>query len=196
MNIVYCGSFNPITMAHLLTAQTTLNLLKADKVIFVVTSSLYAKAGLIEDEERIKIIKLAIEDNDRFICSDIEIRYAKENNRQLKTLETLNLLNKDFDNLALLIGMDNYHDLENWYKVEELLKDFKIIVYPRVGENDDIKSLSLYHKYPESFIFLETTLTSNISASLVRENYRKKISNKYLVKDEVNDYILQKEIEF
>ena len=95
MNIVYCGSFNPITMAHLLMAQTTLNLLKADRIIFVPASSLYSKAGLIDDEERVKIINLAIEDNDRFVCSDIEIQYARENKRQLKTLETLNLLKKN-----------------------------------------------------------------------------------------------------
>ncbi len=196
MNIIYCGSFNPITMAHLLTAQTTLNLLKADKIIFVPASSLYAKAGLIEDTERVKIINLAIEDNDKFVCSDIEIRYAKENSRQLKTLETLNMLKNEYDNLALLIGMDNYHDLESWYKVEELIKNFKIIVYPRIGESTNIDSFSLYQKYPASFIFLDTTLTSNISSSLVRENYQKGISNKYLVKDEVNDYILQKEIKF
>ncbi len=196
MNIVYCGSFNPVTMAHLLTGQTALNLLKADKVIFIPASSLYAKEGLIEDEERIKIINLAIKDNERFVCSDIEIKYAKENGRQLKTLETLSLLKKEYNNVALLIGMDNYHTLEEWYKVEELVKNYKIIVYPRVGENSDIESLGLYQKYPDSFIFLDTTLTSNISSSLVRENYRKGISNKYLVKDEVNDYILQKEIKF
>ena len=172
MNIVYCGSFNPITMAHLLMAQTTLNLLKADRIIFVPASSLYSKAGLIDDEERVKIINLAIEDNDRFVCSDIEIQYARENKRQLKTLETLNLLKKEYDDLALLIGMDNYHTLEEWYKVEELVKNYKIIVYPRVGENNDIEACSLYQKYSKSFIFLDTTLTSNISSSLVRDNYR------------------------
>ncbi len=196
MNIVYCGSFNPITMAHLLIGQTTLNLLKADKIIFVPTSSLYFKSDLLDDEERVKIINLAIKDNDRFICSDIEIRFARENSRQLKTIETLELLKKDYDNIALLIGMDNYHSLESWYKAEDLIKDNKIIIYPRVGVENDLHSLSLYQKYPESFILLETSLTSNISASLVRENYRNKISNKYLVKDEVDEYILQREIEF
>jgi nicotinate-nucleotide adenylyltransferase len=196
MNIVYCGSFNPITMAHLLIAQTALNLLKAKKVIFIPTSSLYFKAGLIEDEERIKIINLAIEDNAKFVCSDIESKYAVGNKKQLKTIETLNLLKKDYDNLALLIGMDNYHTLNSWYKAEELVKNYKIIVYPRIGESYDIESLDLYQKYPDSFIFLDTTLTSNISSSLVRENYKNNISNKYLVKDEVDDYILKKEIKF
>jgi len=196
MYIVYCGSFNPITMAHLLTAQTAVNLLKAERVIFIPTSSLYSKPGLIEDKDRIEIINLAIKDNDKFVCSDIESRYAFKNKRQLKTIETLNILKKDYDNLALLIGMDNYHTLNSWHKAEELVKNYKIIVYPRIGENDDIETLDLYQKYPDSFIFLDTTLTSNISASLVRENYKKGISNKYLVKDEVNDYILKREIKF
>ncbi|MGI6608588.1 MAG: nicotinate (nicotinamide) nucleotide adenylyltransferase [Erysipelotrichaceae bacterium] len=196
MNIVFCGSFNPVTMAHLLMAQTVINLLDADKVIFIPTSSLYSKPGLVDDEERIYMINLAINDNDRFICSDIETEFALVNKRQLKTIETLSLLKKDYNNLALLIGMDNYHSLDNWYNAEELVKNYKIVVYPRVGENNDIESLSLYQKYPDSFIFLDTTLTSNISSSLVRENYRKNKSNKYLVKDEVNDYILKKEIKF
>ncbi|HQB32030.1 MAG TPA: nicotinate (nicotinamide) nucleotide adenylyltransferase [Erysipelotrichaceae bacterium] len=196
MNIVYCGSFNPITMAHLLMAQTTLNLLPADRIIFVPTSSLYSKPGLLEDDERLNIIRLALEDNKKFVCSDIEMRFARENKRQLKTYETLKLLKNKYDNLALLIGADNFHFLDSWYKAEQLVQEYKIIVYPRVGEKNDYRSLSLYQKYPASFIFLDTTLTSNISASLVRENYRQGISNRYLVSDKVNDYILKKEIRF
>lgn len=70
---------------------------------------MYSKPGLLEDDERLNIIRLALEDNKKFVCSDIEMRFARENKRQLKTYETLKLLKNKYDNLALLIGADNFH---------------------------------------------------------------------------------------
>lgn len=188
MNVVFIGSFNPITKAHIMVAKEVLNIKEIDKIIFVPVSDLYNKHTLNTSiYHRLKMIELVLEDN--MLVSDIEDKLAKLFNRQPKTYETLKALNKEYDNLILLIGMDNYFDLPTWYKIDELLSDYSVMVYPRGEASIDVTSLSLYEKYHDSFIFINPKVVSDISATKVRDMIRKHQDVKELLDIRVSDYI-------
>lgn len=188
MNVIFIGSFNPITTAHMMVAKEVLNREDVEKIIFVPVSDLYAKHSLnTAINHRIKMIELVL--NDDMFVSDIEDKLAKKYHRQPKTYETLLALNESYNNLTLLIGMDNYYDLPNWYMIDELLNEFKVMVYPRGHKMIDVKSSSLYARYHERFIFIEPRMVSDISASIVRKNIKNNIDVNGSLDERVKEYI-------
>ena len=191
MKVSYIGTFNPITYGHLLIAETVYNKLSAN-VLFVPTSDLYVKDSLRTlANHRIKMIELSIKDNEHCSLDEVEIDSANKYQRQLKTIETLFALKDKYqEDIALLIGTDNFNTLDDWYQIEELINNFKIVVYPRLGYEIDLSKHKLYQKYPEQFIVLDTDLVTNISSTLIRNNFKEEKSNKYLLKDEVIKYIM------
>ncbi len=131
MFAIYIGSFNPITKAHLSIAQASLTF--ADKCIFVPVSDLYAKPSLqVKAEDRLNMIKCAIQDEPRFEVNDIEIKVAEATKHQNKSLETLRMLKAEYqEDLAFMIGADNLLQIKTWYHYQELLKEFQVIVISR-----------------------------------------------------------------
>ena len=67
----------------------------------------------------------------RFTASDIEFHLEPP----LYTYNTLERLSQEFPdkNFALLMGGDNISILHKWYRGEELLQKYPILVYPREG---------------------------------------------------------------
>ena len=65
---LYFGSFNPIHNGHLIIAQAVLDLSKLDEVWFIVSpqNPLKQNKTLLHEFDRYDMVKLAIENNDRF----------------------------------------------------------------------------------------------------------------------------------
>ena len=188
MDVVFICSFNPVTKAHLMIAKEILKKPKVEKIIFVPVSDLYAKASLkTEGYHRIKMLELVCEEN--MIVSDIEMILAHRLQRQPKTYETLLALSTEYHDLTLLIGMDNYFDFPTWYKAEELLKQFKVMVYPRGNKQADISLSSLYEPYQDRFIFIDALQISDISATKVRKLLHEQKDVKDLLDEKVIRYI-------
>ena len=95
---IFGGSFNPPLNSHFSLAEQMVNEYKEiEKVVFVPVSSNYAKKGLAENEHRYNMLKMVCDKNDDFEVSDIELLQ----DRQLHTLETLELLRKEYPNNTL-----------------------------------------------------------------------------------------------
>ena len=190
MKIAFIGPFNPVTMAHLTMANVVCNEIADSKVIFIPVSDYYDKDSLkTKASERLKMLEIATRGNERFEVSDVELVYAKEFHRQPKTYDTLLKLSETNDDVALLIGMDNYFQLYWWYRIEDILSKHKVIVYPRLSNDEDVRTMKIYDKFKDSFIFIDTDIASNISSSIIRDNFVKNKSNKYLVEDNLLHYI-------
>lgn len=188
MEVVFIGSFNPVTKAHLMVAKEILKIPEVEKIIFVPVSDLYAKASLNTDgHHRLKMLELVCKKD--MIVSDIELSLAQNLQRQPKTYETLTALGGDHQDLALLIGMDNYFDFPTWYKAEELLKRFKVMVYPRGNEQADVSLSPLYEPYHDRFIFIDALKISDISATKVRKLLHEQGNVKDLLDEKVIAYI-------
>ena len=188
---VFGGSFNPPLNSHFsLAEQICAEYENIEKVIFVPVSSKYEKEGLIEDIHRYNMLKIVTDKNEKFEVSDIEIR---ETNRQLYTIETLELIKKQYPNneICFVIGTDNLKDIPKWALAEKLVQNFQILVIERDKDNmeDIIDNNDFLQKYKDSFIKLKENIRSNVSSTFVREKLTRGKSIRYLVPDEVYFYI-------
>lgn len=187
---LFCGSFNPPLFSHFSLAEQLLNNdTNIEKIIFVPVSHRYNKNGLVSDEHRFNMLNLVCEKNPRFEVSDIEITSYK----QPYTFETLQAMQKIYPQyeIRLIIGTDNLKELETWYKFEELLANFKVIVFSRDDDNAEeiIKNHKLLSKYFSSFVINTISIKTNLSSTFVRNELKNKKSIKYLLPDEIINYI-------
>lgn len=189
MIVVYAGSFNPVTKAHEIIAKSVREKLQA-KILFVPVSDLYNKPGLAKFNYRYEMLEMVSEDYEDITVSDIENKLASKLGRQPKTYETLHELQKDCDEkIGLLIGTDNFYDLPNWFRFEDLIQEFYMVVYPRKGMDNEFTNSELYQKYHERFVIVDGIEEMDISASMVRDNIIKGNSNHDLLNEKIIAYI-------
>lgn len=193
--IVFGGCFNPPLNSHFsLAEQMIAEYPEIEKVIFVPVNSQYEKIDLIENEHRYQMLKAVCDKNEKFEVSRIEI----DNERQLYTVETLRILQQQYQNyeVTFLTGSDNLKTLDTWKKIEELIRDFKIYILER--DNDCMEKIiennELLRNHRESFIKAKDTIKSNLSSTFVREKIKEGKSIRYLTPDEVITYIKQHQL--
>ncbi len=141
LTVIFGGSFDPITKAHLAIARYVRDALDA-KVILVPAVKNYKGTDITDFTIRYDLIKATIEEEKDIRVSTIEYDLYQKTGQVPKTIDTLREL-KD-DDLALLVGADNFIKLDRWYKSEEILRLAKPIVYPRAGI--DIKTSPIFDK--------------------------------------------------
>lgn len=192
---VFGGSFNPPLNSHFSLGQQIVNELdNIDKVLYVPVSASYAKPGLVSNEHRYNMLKLVCDKNPDFEVSDIELIQ----DRQLYTLETLKLLQEKYpeNTICFTIGTDNLKELSSWKLIEDLVKNFKILVLER--DEDDMESIIEQDEFLKSnrdcFIKIKENIRTNISSTFAREKLKRGKSIRYLTPDEVYHYINENDL--
>ena len=98
---LYGGSFDPIHIGHLITAQNVIENYDVEKVIFIPSHVTPLKNRKLEasDEDRLKMTYISTKNNNKFIVSDYEIMKKellelkeKYNDKLPKTMEELLIL--------------------------------------------------------------------------------------------------------
>ena len=82
---------------------------------------------------------------------------------------------------TLLIGGDNWVRFQHWYRWEDILRDFRILIYPRKGAVIDKNSL------PGNVKIVDTQLY-DISSTEIREMIDKGEDISHLVPEAVANY--------
>lgn len=184
--LIFGGTFNPIHNGHLILAEHCINEEGFDKVVFIPTMNPYYKDTL-DFDTRLKMLKIAIKDNDKFAYSSIENKYNLEGKLYL-ILEKISELSDD--DITILIGSDSLMNLDWWYKIDEILKNYKILVLKRDDEDEaiSIKIAEYKEKYGADIKVLNNKRVE-ISSSLIREMIKSGKSIKYLVRDDVEKII-------
>lgn len=104
-----------------------------DEMWFVVSPQNPLKhAGLWDDAFRLSLARVAVEGMDRVLVSDVEFSLPRPN-YMITTLETLSSRHPDRD-FVLVIGMDNWERFRRWYRSEEILRHYPLVVLPRKSE--------------------------------------------------------------
>lgn len=193
--VIFGGSFNPPLNSHFSIAQQVLNQFEeVEKIVFIPVNKQYPKDGLLDNEHRYNMLKLVANKNRNFIVSDIDMHGDKS----LHTIETLEELQKQFPDKEMwfLIGSDNLKELYTWNRPEELVSKYKILVMER--ENDKIEGIiendELLYKHKENFIKVNEEIRSNYSSTYVRAQIKDGKSVRYLLPDEVYEYILKNKL--
>lgn len=179
------GTFDPPHIAHLIIAEDVRDQLNLDKVIFIPSGNPPLKNS-ISAEHRLAMAKIAFGNNDKFEVSEIEIKKSDEKSFTVNTLTELNKIHKDEPaEFYFIIGLDNLINLPKWKEPDRLFELAKIIVINR--PEFDLKNVREDFLNKVNFISVPDI---EISSSMLRERISKGKSVKYMVTDEVLDYII------
>jgi nicotinate-nucleotide adenylyltransferase len=187
------GTFNPIHMGHLIAAQEVLNKMNMDKVIFIPTGNPphKSKNQVISAIDRYEMVKLAIKSNDGFEISDIETKRAG----QTYSYDTLTELHNMYyeTQFYFIIGFDTLKEIDTWKRVSDVCSMTKFIVVNRGNTCNEIKKEILIkeNKYNCNFILVDIP-DIKVSSTDIRDRIKTSKSIKYLVTNEVEEYIKQK----
>lgn len=185
---LFFGSFNPIHIGHLVIANHIADSDLVDEVWFVVSpqNPFKKKDTLLEDYHRLALVNEAIEENDNLKASNIEFSLPKPS----YTIDTLAYLTEKHPkySFSIIMGEDNIKSFHKWKNYEVILKNHSVIVYPRVGvdENKVANTDILSHK---NVSILTDIPVMNISASFIRKQIKSGKSVTYLLTKKVAQYI-------
>ena len=186
---LYGGSFDPIHIGHLITAENALETYNLEKIIFIPSYITPLKGRELEasDRNRFEMTKLSTKDNFKFEVSDYEI----SNEGVSYSYNTVKYFSELYKNekIYFIIGTDRAKDLKKWYNISELSKLVTFIFVARdeedlfkIVEGDDTFYKSISYEIMKSPII-------EISSSLIRDNLKNKKSIKYMITDECRSYI-------
>lgn len=190
------GTFNPIHTGHLLLAEHVLEMVGLDQVWLIPTGCSYLKRKegitVLSAEDRYRMVNLAIADNDRFRCLDMEIRRPGNS----YSYETMEQLQKEYpeDRFFFICGADCLYTIEYWKCVNRLFAACTVLAAVR-GDADIADMQGKIDALEKKFgaqIRLLPFRRIEISSSEIRERRRKGLSVRYLVPDAVRVYMEEK----
>lgn len=187
------GTFDPIHYGHLVAAEGARYNFGLDKVIFVPAAIPPHKTRVItEPNYRYNMTASAIKSNPYFELSDIEIMRQGPS----YTYDTVRHFCKslpEFD-IYFITGADAVLEILTWHRVRELLELCFFIAVTRPGfrlENLDNVLKELPPGYINKISLMEVPALS-ISSTDIRDRVQKGLPIKYLLPEEVEEYILLK----
>ena len=181
---LYFGSFNPIHVGHLIIANHLAENSDLSQVWFVVTphNPFKDKKSLLDDQQRLHLVRLAIENYPKLKTSDIEFSLPQPN----YTINTLAYLQEKFPQniFAIIMGEDNLKSLHKWKNFETITQNHEIYVYPRIVSEVDQSSVTTnyqIHKINAPIV--------EISSTNIREGIKSKKNVRPLLSEKVWEYI-------
>jgi len=202
---LFGGSFNPIHFGHLRAAEEDREALGLDLVYFIPASSPPHKdaGNLAPAEHRLAMVRLATKGNRHFMASDVEIRRSGSS----YTIDTIRYFLATLRQpaaLYLLMGADQFAELETWKDPDELVRLANIAVHTRLTQGESgpprisVAALKRFgytqeddhyvHASGHTLSFVETTFLP-ISATEIRGKLRRNESIRYLMPLDVVDYV-------
>jgi nicotinate-nucleotide adenylyltransferase len=179
---LFFGSFNPIHVGHLIIASQVVEQTDRDEVWFVVSpqNPFKRKDSLLDQRQRLHLVRLAIGDDDRLRASDVEFGLPVPS----YTVDTLAHLGERHPahDFALIMGSDNLQSLPKWKNAPVLLDRYRMLVYPRPGFDG-----GALREHP-AVRWLDLPLLQ-ISATFVRQAIAEGRSTRYLLPDPVYRYV-------
>lgn len=137
---LYFGSFNPIHIGHLAIANFMVEFSDLEQLWFVVSpqNPLKDKHSLLQDYHRLEMVRLAVEDDDRFRASDIEFRLPKPS----YTIDTLVYLEEKHPGreFQLIMGSDGLRTFHKWKHADLIVQKYHRLIYPRPGTDPEAVS--------------------------------------------------------
>ena len=199
---LFGGSFNPIHSGHLIISRAVAERIELDRVVLLPSKYPPHKqsADLIDAAHRIEMIKIAIQGEPLFECSDVDV--AREG--PTFTIDTVSAFLQELGpdpklgpdvELSWIIGGDSLAELATWHRVAELVDTCRIVTalrpgFDRIDFGPLAKLLSVDRIARLKADIVRTPLI-DISATNIRDRIARGRSIRYLVPDTVGEYIEQ-----
>ncbi|MBS1773285.1 MAG: nicotinate-nucleotide adenylyltransferase [Bacteroidetes bacterium] len=178
---LYFGSFNPVHVGHLIIANHIVEHVDIDKIWFVVSphNPLKDSHTLLNEYDRLHLVNLAIEGNNKFRASNVEFHLPKPS----YTIDTLTYLKEKFplEQFSIIMGADSFQNIHRWKNYEQLLANHNIIVYERPG-------FAITETYNAKLTRVQAPLLE-VSSTYIRKQIKEGNSVRYLMPDNVWEYI-------
>jgi nicotinate-nucleotide adenylyltransferase len=208
---LFCGTFNPIHLGHLLIGECARDQFALNVVLYVTSPNPpHRKEGLLEAGARHELVSLAVADNPHFQASDLELlrdgpSYTADTVRQVIANSGEKV------EVNLILGGDNLPHLRTWHDSDYLISTCRLLVAPRtVYESDPMPAIAggtrdlpvlepLYkvgagqtYDLPGARVEIIDFPHVAISSSLIRERLSQGQSVLYMVPKAVNGLLLQR----
>ena len=181
---VFGGSFNPIHLGHLLAADDVRSQLRLDRVLFIPTWHPPHKRGpLTPYRHRLAMARLAIQDEPGFeLCPIEESRPGPS-----YTADTLRELHSLYPGavLFLIVGSDQYRDVDSWHQPDQLTRLARIVVMSRPG----VDRPELFPGHHPKRVLFRSIIPVGISAAAIRARLAKGLSVRYMLPVRVAEYV-------
>ena len=179
------GTFDPVHIGHLILAQECWHKLALDKVLFVPAGISPFKHGTenASPADRLNMLRLALEGDDRFGISTYEI----DKEGVSYTIDTVRALREEYGASAeifFLTGSDSAEGMSRWKDIDEVLDLATFVIATRPGWGER----SAYENRVKRVVIPSV----DVSSSGIRDRVRKRLPIDYLVPREVVRYIRNK----
>lgn len=185
------GTFDPIHYGHLIIAQTAWEEYGLEQVLFVPSGTPWLKEStkVLPKNKRVSMTGIAIEDNEHFALSTIEID-REGNSYSYETIELLKKMNPNVD-YYFILGADSLMAIETWKHPDRLMKECTLLVAVRDDFDKDSlqKQISYLTEKYKAAICLLSVSRIDISSTSIREKVEKGQSIRYMTPDQVISFI-------
>jgi len=185
------GTFDPIHIGHLITAEIVRTECRLDKVLFIPAGSPPHKQGqmITPAAHRYLMTVMATVSNPCFEVLPMEI----ERSGPSYTIDTVRWLLNEYGpatELFCITGADAIRDLLTWKDLDSLLDLCRFAAASRPGALEAIEPIiaHLGKKGRERILRIDTPQL-DISATKIRDRLKKGLSIRYLVTESVAEYI-------
>jgi len=136
---LFFGTFNPIHIGHLIIGNHFVEHSDLDEVWFVVTphNPHKKKSNLLDDNHRLTMVRIAVEDYPKLKASNIEFSLPQPN----YTVNTLIHLEEQYPDhhFSLIMGEDNLKSFHKWKNFEVIMNRHSTYVYPRISKGETLE---------------------------------------------------------
>ena len=183
---LYSGSFNPVHHGHVMLANYLVEFSDLDELWFVVSpqNPLKKKEDLMKDEDRLKMVELALEGDSRLKVSDIEMSLPLPS----YTINTLRALSSQYpdDQFVFICGMDSLQGMHRWREYQAILDGYELLVFPRKGYDGG----ELIH-HPHVKV-LETPVIE-VSSTFIRNSMKAGKDVRHFMPEKAYQYLISSE---
>ena len=187
---LFGGTFDPIHLGHLIVMENVLNIMNLDKIIILPSSNPPHKQDKDKTDVKLRVdmVKKAIKNNNRIILSTFEAN----SNEVIYSYQTINYFKEKYptDEFYYVMGEDSFMNIESWKNYKDLLKE-NLIVFARSSIDSQSSLVKKIKETNKENIHLINNLNINISSTLIRNLLRNGKSIRYLVTDDVYDFIME-----
>ena len=140
---IYGGSFDPVHLGHLITAESIKKELNFERLFLLPCCEPVHKNSLhYSSKQRLEMLSLAIKE---FPSLEIDTREIDRGGSSYM-IKTLAEIVKEFKDstICLIIGMDSFINFKTWKKWDEFAKLVHLIILPRKTNQHPQKSLDTF----------------------------------------------------
>ena len=173
---IYGGSFDPVHLGHLITAESIKKELNFERLFLLPCCVPVHKNSLhYSSKQRLEMLNLAIKE---FPSLEIDTREIDRGGSSFM-IDTLTEIVKEFkeSTICLIIGMDSFETFKTWKKWDEFAKLIHLIILPRNTNQHPQKSLDTFdialdknhlNKKTSGLLYFSNSELIDISSSDIR----------------------------